>query len=153
MNRPGISTTPEGDILANIHDMEWLYVGGGTHFKVLRLCEQTGQWALYVHMAPGARFQAHRHEGTGQFFVTKGELIYDAGRAGPGTYGFEPIFAQHVDAHCVEETEMLFMGEGAVTYLKEDGSVDYVFNAQMLKAALGGDATLDIGDPATTDAA
>jgi len=136
VKRKGISTSEDGDILANIHQMDWLDVGAGTHFKVLRLCETTGQWALYVHMAPGARFQAHRHEGNGQFFVTKGELIYDAGRATPGTYGFEPIFATHLDAHCEQETEMLFMGEGAVTYLHEDGSVDYVFNVQTLRDAL-----------------
>ena len=136
VTQKGITTSEHGDILADTTVMDWLDVGGGTHFQVLRLCEQTGQWALYVHMAPGARFQAHRHEGTGQFFVTKGELIYDAGRAKPGTYGFEPIFGTHVDAHCVEETEMLFLGEGAVTYFKEDGSVDYVFNARTLGDAL-----------------
>ena len=51
MNAP-ITTTPAGDILANIHELEWLDVGGGTQFKVLRICEKTGQWALYVHMEP-----------------------------------------------------------------------------------------------------
>jgi hypothetical protein len=96
-------------------------------------------------MAPGARFQPHRHEGTGQFFVTKGELIYDVGVAGPGTYGFEPIFAEHSDAHCVVETEMLFLGQGAVTYFTPDGDIDYVFNAKSLKAALEGSEALDIG--------
>ena len=73
MTQKGITTSAHGDILADTTVMDWLDVGGGTHFQVLRLCEQTGQWALYVHMAPGARFQAHRHEGTGQFFVTQGE--------------------------------------------------------------------------------
>lgn len=145
MNQPGIITTPEGDLLADTTAMEWLDVGGGTKFKVLRLCEKTGQWALYVHMEPGARFQAHRHEGQGQFFVTKGELIYDVGSAKPGTYGFEPIFAEHYDAHCVEETEMLFLGQGAVTYFAEDGSIDYVFNVKVLQEALAGTKTLDIG--------
>ena len=55
MNAP-ITTTPAGDLLANIHELEWLDVGGGTQFKILRICEKTGQWALYVHMEPGARF-------------------------------------------------------------------------------------------------
>ena len=141
----GITTTPEGDLLANIHELEWLDVGGGTQFKILRLCEKTGQWALYVHMEPGARFQAHRHEGTGQFFIMSGELIYDAGTAAQGTYGFEPIFAEHRDAHCVVETEMLFLGEGAVTYFTPEGEIDYVFNAMTLKAAQSGDGPLDIG--------
>lgn len=66
MNAP-ITTTPAGDLLANIHELEWLDVGGGTQFKILRICEKTGQWALYVHMEPGARFQAHRHEAPGSF--------------------------------------------------------------------------------------
>jgi len=140
-----IKTTPEGDILANIHQLDWLDVGGGTQFKVLRLCEKTGQWALYVHMDPGARFQAHRHEGTGQFFILSGELIYDVGTAPAGTYGFEPVFAEHRDAHCVVETEMLFLGEGSVTYFTPEGDIDYVFNAQSLLAAQEGTAQLDIG--------
>ena len=134
MNAP-ITTTPAGDLLANIQELEWLDVGGGTQFKILRICEKTGQWALYVHMAPGSRFQAHRHEGTGQFFILSGELIYDVGTAPAGTYGFEPVFAEHSDAHCVMETEMLFLGEGAVTYFTPEGEVDYVFNAMTLKAA------------------
>lgn len=145
MDRKGITTTSDGDILADTAVMDWLDVGGGTKFKVLRLCEYTGHWALYVNMQPGARFQAHRHEGVGQFFITKGELIYDAGKATPGTYGFEPIFAVHVDAHCEVETEMLFLGQGAVTYLDEAGNVDYVFNVQLLKEALAGSEALDIG--------
>ena len=85
----------KGDILANINSMEWLDVGGGTSFKVLRACAKTGGWALYVKMTLGATFQPHRHQGTGEFFITKGELLYDVGSAAVGTYGFEPIFAEH----------------------------------------------------------
>lgn len=147
MNENGIVTTPDGDVLVDIHAMDWLDVGGGTKFKVLRLCEQTGSWALYVNMAPGARFQAHRHEGTGQFFITKGELKYDVGSAKPGTYGFEPVFGVHLNAHCEEETEMLFLGQGAVTYFDDTGNVDYVFNVKVLKDALAGKQQLDIGAP------
>jgi hypothetical protein len=53
----GITTTPEGDLLANIHELEWLDVGGGTQFKILRLCEKTGQWALYVTWNPAPVFK------------------------------------------------------------------------------------------------
>lgn len=140
----GITTTPSGDILANTHEMEWLDVGGGSYFKVLRLCEKTGQWTLYVRMEPGASFQPHRHEGWGQFFIMKGELIYDVGSAPAGTYGFEPIFAVHNDAKCEVETEMLFMGEGAVTYFTPEGEIDFVLNVQTLKAAAEGTGALDV---------
>ena len=136
----------QGDILANINDMEWLDVGGGTCFKVLRACRQTGAWALYVKMDPGAGFQPHRHQGTGEFFITKGELLYDVGSAPAGTYGFEPLFAEHFEARCEIETEMLFIGQGAVTYFKEDKSVDYVFDAETLIALVEGNTEIDIGN-------
>ena len=80
-----------GDIIKDTNKMEWIEVGGGSRFKVLRACLKTGDWTLYVQMDPGAAFQAHRHQGSGEFFITKGELIYDIGRAPAGTYGFEPV--------------------------------------------------------------
>ena len=76
-----MALTPAGDILANINEMEWLDVGGVFYFKLHHA--KTGHWVLYA-MEPGARFQPHRHEGWGQFFITKGELIYDVGSAPAG---------------------------------------------------------------------
>ena len=39
---------------------------------------------------------------------------------------------------------MLFLGQGAVTYLDAHGNVDYVFNVKMLKEAMKGLQQLDI---------
>ena len=50
----------------------------------------------------------------------------------------------HHDAKCEVETEMLFMGEGAVTYFTPEGDIDYVLNAQTLKALTEGAAELDV---------
>ena len=50
--------TEAGDIVKNTNKMEWIEVGGGSRFKVLRACKITGDWALYVQMDPGAKFQA-----------------------------------------------------------------------------------------------
>ena len=65
-------------------------------------------------------------------------------------HGFEPIFAEHYEARCEVETEMLFLGSGAVTYFKPDGSVDYVFDAETLIALVEGGVTLDIGGEAAS---
>ena len=147
MENTGIPyVTEQGDILANIHTLPWLEVGGGTRFKVLRACRTTGDWALYVNMQPGAAFQPHRHQGPGQFFITRGELLYEVGSAPEGTYGFEPIFAEHFSARCEIETEMLFIGSGAVTYFKEDKSIDYIFDAESLIGLTEGSINLDIGN-------
>ncbi len=87
----------------------------GLSFKYCEPCGKTGAWVLYVNMQPGAGFQAHLHEGTGEFFTTKRELIYDVGRARVGTYGFEPVFAEHFSARCEVEKEFLDIGHGSVT--------------------------------------
>ncbi len=142
-NKPYV--TEQGDILANIHTLPWLDVGGGTRFKVLRACRTTGEWALFVNMAPGAAFQPHRHQGPGQFFITKGELLYEVGSAPAGTYGYEPVFAEHYHARCEVETELLFLGSGAVAYFKDDKSIDYVFDAESLIGLCDGSTALDIG--------
>jgi anti-sigma factor ChrR (cupin superfamily) len=147
MNKAGTPyVTEQGDILADTHTMPWLEVGGGTRFKVLRACRITGDWALFVNMEPGASFQSHRHQGPGQFFVTRGELLYDVGSAPEGTYGFEPVFAEHSAARCEVETEMLFIGSGAVTYFKEDKSIDYIFDAESLIELIHGSTELNIGN-------
>ena len=143
--KPGRFESIAGDILVDTHRTEWVDGGGGSKFQILRTCEKTGEWVLFVNMQPGAGFQAHRHEGNGQFFVTKGELIYDAGRAPAGTYGFEPLFAEHFNARCEVETEYLFIGQGTVIYYAEDGSIDYAVNARDFMQLGDGEIALDVG--------
>ena len=53
----GITTTPAGDLLANIHDLEWLDVGGGTQFKILRLCEKQGSGHCMCTWRPALAFR------------------------------------------------------------------------------------------------
>ena len=133
-----------GDIIKDTNKMEWIEVGGGSRFKVLRACLKTGDWTLYVLMDPGAAFQAHRHQGSGEFFITKGELIYDIGRAPAGTYGFEPVYAEHFDAKCEELTEMYFSGRGSVTYFDKDKNIDWILDSEWLHKLSLGEVELDV---------
>ena len=133
-----------GDIIKNTNKMDWIEVGGGSRFKVLRACLKTGDWPLYVQMDPGAAFQAHRHQGSGEFFITKGELIYDIGRAPAGTYGFEPVYAEHFDAKCEVLTEMYFSGRGSVTYFDKDKNIDWIMDSEWLHKLALGEVELDV---------
>ena len=133
-----------GDIIIDTNKMEWIEVGGGSRFKVLRACLKTGDWTLYVQMDPGAAFQAHRHQGSGEFFITKGELIYDIGKAPAGTYGFEPVYAEHFDAKCEELTEMYFSGRGSVTYFDKDKNIDWILDSEWLHKVSLGEVELDV---------
>ena len=133
-----------GDIIKDTNKMESIEVGGGSRFKVLRACLKTGDWTLYVQMDPGAAFQAHRHQGSGEFFITKGELIYDIGKAPAGTYGFEPVYAEHFDAKCEELTEMYFSGRGSVTYFDKDKNIDWILDSEWLHKLSLGEVELDV---------
>lgn len=94
---------------------------------------------------PGGCISTASAPGQGQFFITKGELLYEVGSAPAGTYGYEPVFAEHYRARCEVETEMLFLGSGAVTYFKTDKTIDYVFGAESLIGLCDGSKALDIG--------
>ncbi|WP_439534568.1 cupin domain-containing protein [Polymorphobacter sp.] len=129
-----------GDLIVNIADAYPHELGTGTTVKLLRYSEETGDWVLWVEMQPGATFAPHWHLGHGQYFVTKGELIYDVGSAPAGTYGYEPIGSRHAEARCEQPTEYLFMGHGAVAFTDEAGAVRFILNHEFLRdLSLGAD--------------
>ncbi len=122
-----------GDLIVNLEDVPFVELGSGTHIKLLRYSEETGDWVLWVHMEPGATLAPHWHLGHGQYFVTSGELIYDVGSAPAGTYGYEPIGSRHNEARCEQTTEYLFMGHGAVAFTDEEGAIRFVLNHEFLR--------------------
>jgi anti-sigma factor ChrR (cupin superfamily) len=133
-----------GDLIVNIADVRAHELGQGTSIRLLRYSEETGDWVLWVSMQPGATFAPHWHLGHGQYFVTKGELIYDVGSAPAGTYGYEPIGSRHSEARCEVPTEYLFMGHGAVAFTDEAGEVRFILNHEFLRDLAAGASRADI---------
>lgn len=140
-----------GDLIVNIADARIHELGQGTTIRLLRYSEETGDWVLWVDMQPGATFAAHWHLGHGQYFVTKGELIYDVGSAPAGTYGYEPIGSRHAEARCEQPTEYLFMGHGAVAFTDEAGEVRFILNHEYLRDLSRGLFASDISKAAVED--
>lgn len=135
-----------GDLIVNIADPRAHELGQGTTIKLLRYSEETGDWVLWVEMQPGATFAPHWHLGHGQYFVTKGELLYDVGSAPSGTYGYEPIGSRHNEARCEQVTEYLFMGHGAVAFTDGDGEVRFILNHEFLRNLARGALVADISN-------
>ena len=133
-----------GDLIVNIADAQPHELGQGTTIRLLRYSEETGDWVLWVSMQPGATFAPHWHLGHGQYFVTKGELIYDVGSAPAGTYGYEPIGSRHSEARCEVPTEYLFMGHGAVAFTDEAGEVRFILNHEFLRDLAKGALKADV---------
>ncbi|EED34960.1 conserved hypothetical protein [Luminiphilus syltensis NOR5-1B] len=133
-----------GDIVVKVDDKEWCDLGGGTQFKLLRCNMQSGEWTLYVRMEAGAAFAPHRHLSNSEYYVTKGELLYDVGSAPAGTYGYEPIGSIHTQARCEIDTEMIFMGRGAVAFTGDEGEIRFILDNEFLRDVTTGDVNADI---------
>ena len=133
-----------GDVVVRVGEKEWYDLGGGTRFKLLRCNMHSGEWALYVHMAAGASFAPHRHLSNAEYYVTRGELLYDVGSAPEGTYGYEPIGSVHTQARCEVDTEMLFIGRGAVAFTGEEGEVRFILDNEFLHGITAGQVDADI---------
>jgi hypothetical protein len=136
----------QGDLIVNIADAQPHELGQGTTIRLLRYSEETGDWVLWVEMQPGATFAPHWHLGHGQYFVTKGELIYDVGSAPAGTFGYEPIGSRHSEARCEQVTEYLFMGHGAVAFTDDAGEVRFILNHEFLRDLPKGALVADISN-------
>ena len=134
----------QGDVVVRIEDKAWHELGGGTRFKLLRCNKYSGEWALYVHMAAGASFAPHRHLSNSEYYVTRGELLYDAGSAPEGTYGYEPVGSVHTQARCEVDTEMLFIGRGAVVFTGEAGEPRFILDNEFLHGITAGNIDADI---------
>jgi hypothetical protein len=131
----------DGPVLASIHERTWLRLGEGIEIQVLRFSRVTGEWALYVRMQPGSRISPHKHLSAGEFFVTKGELLYDVGSAPRGTYGYEALGEIHNEARAEVETEYLFLGRGAVAFPTESGQIEFILDVDFLRTLVTGGQT------------
>jgi hypothetical protein len=140
-----------GDLIVNLADAPAHQLGQGTTIQLLRYSEETGDWVLWVRMEPGATFAPHWHLGHGQYFVTRGELLYDVGSAPAGTYGYEPIGSRHTEARCEVQTEYLFLGHGAVAFTDEAGEVRFILNHEFLRDLATGRIEADVSKEGVAD--
>jgi anti-sigma factor ChrR (cupin superfamily) len=118
----------QDDLMINLDDLPWIPMVDGIDFKLLRTCEVTGTWTVYFRAFAGSSFPLHRHYGAGEYFVTKGKMVYRAGEANAGDYGYEPLGAVHELTSFPEYTELYFTNFGPVVFLDENGSVTSILD-------------------------
>lgn len=137
---PGV----RGAMLADLGRIEWRSLGEGVRFKLVRYCDVTGDWVLFVQLQPNVKFGRHKHITPAEFFVTKGELVFEGGSAKAGMYGYEEIGEIHEEASGTEETEFLYFGHGPVAFLDDDDGLLFVADLEFYKKAWAGDLEQDI---------
>jgi anti-sigma factor ChrR (cupin superfamily) len=67
----------------------------GVAWKKLRFDPATGQSAVLLRFAPGARYDAHRHPQGEQYLVLEGTLQDGGAEWGPGSYVWHPPGSSH----------------------------------------------------------
>lgn len=139
-HNPGI----RGAMLADINQIDWMPMGEGVRFKLLRYCEVTGDWVLYVQMQPGVKFGRHKHITPAEFFITKGELRFERGSARAGVYGYEEIGEIHEEACGGEETEFLYLGHGPVSFIDKNDELQFIADLSFYKKLWEGSQTQNI---------
>lgn len=139
------------DILIQTRDLPWAPLGEGVSIKILRVSEETGFWSALIEMQPGSQFAPHKHYGAADFYVLKGKLVYRAGEATEGCYGYEPLGVVHDSTTAPEETLLYFNSYGPVIFYNADGSIAQMLNYETaLELSQGGSGryTADKSKPA-----
>lgn len=116
------------DKLIKLDDLPWIPMVEGVDFKLLRSCDVTGAWTVYFRGAAGSSFPRHQHFGAGEYIVIKGRMVYRAGEATTGDYGYEPLGAIHDLTTFTEYTELYFTNFGPVLFMDEDGTVTSILD-------------------------
>ena len=146
--RPVGGLGEDGPVLADSRLLPWIKLGDGIDIKVLRYSRTSGEWALFVRMQPGSKIAPHKHLSAGEFFVTKGELLYDVGSAPAGMYGYEALGEFHSEARAEVETEYLFLGRGPVLFSGPDGRLEFVLDWEFYKQLAEGSSMPSVTDNA-----
>lgn len=110
-------------------DAPWAESGFGVDFKVVRFDAMKGTWVIRNRFRPGVQLQIHRHTGPVDGYTLAGRwhyLEYDFVST-PGSYIYEPANSVHtlsVPEDNTEDTDVLFVIEGALLNLDPDGKVE-----------------------------
>lgn len=130
--------TVRGAMLADTNTIPWVELAEGVKFQLLRYCDVTGDWVLYVQLQPGVRFTRHQHITPAEFFITKGVLEFEGGAASAGVYGYEQIGEIHEEAGGDVVTEFLYIGHGPVSYIDADDNLLFIADGEFFKQAWEG---------------
>jgi 2,4'-dihydroxyacetophenone dioxygenase len=118
-------------------DAPWVDTGTGVELKLMRVDLGRGTWVIGNRFRPGVQLQRHKHTGTVEGYTLSGRwhyLEYDF-VSEAGSYIHEPAGSVHtlnVPEDNVEDTDVLFVIEGALLNLSLDGQVESVVDAEMM---------------------
>ncbi len=114
------------DSLARSGGMEWIETKPGEAWmKILWLGAETGRWAVLYKWRKGFVAPPHKHLSAAHVFILSGKLQVRDAILVAGDYVYEPNGMVHGETKALEDTEYLFICDGAVLFFDEDGFTSY----------------------------
>jgi anti-sigma factor ChrR (cupin superfamily) len=116
-----------GDSLYKASQMEWMETTPGQAWmKILWTGSETGAWAVLLKWAKGYVAPPHKHLAPAHTFIIKGKLQVRDAVLETGDYDYEPNGVLHGATTALEDTEYLFICNGAVLFFDENNFTSYL---------------------------
>ena len=121
---------PINDQLADIivrASEPWIETSPGMAWtKVLWTGSETGRWVAMYRWNKGYVAPPHKHLSDAHTYVLKGKLQVRGGVLEAGDYDYEPNGVLHGATTALEDTEYLFICNGAVLFFDENNFTSYL---------------------------
>lgn len=117
------------DSLAKSSEMAWIPNADDPErasMKILWTGSETGTWAVLLKWKKGYSAPPHKHLSAAHTFVLSGKLQVRTGILEAGDYLYEANGMVHGATTALEDTEYLFICNGAVLFFDEDGFTSYL---------------------------
>jgi acetylacetone-cleaving enzyme len=99
---------------------------GGIRWKLLHVGPEMGAWTAYFDCPAGSSFNAHIHQGPGEYLLTKGRMDVRGGKAAGGDtavapgYGYESAGARHDQTAFPVDSEFYMSFLGPLVFITPD---------------------------------
>lgn len=114
------------DSLTRSASMDWIETTPGkAYMKILWLSPETGRWAVLLRWLKGYVARPHKHLSGAHAFILSGKLQVRDGILEAGDYLYEANGMVHDATTALEDTEYLFICDGAVLGFDDNGFTGY----------------------------
>lgn len=101
---------------------------GGIRWKLMHVSPEMGAWTAIFDCPAGSSFNAHVHQGPGEYLLTRGRMDVRGGKAAGGDtavapgYGYESAGARHDLTNFPVDSEFYMTFLGPLLFITPDGS-------------------------------
>ena len=114
------------DTLVKASAMDWIQTDEKAFMKILYTGSESGSWAVLLKWLKGYVAGPHKHLAGSHTFILKGKLQVRDGVLDAGDYVYEPNGMLHGATTALEDTEYLFISNGAVLFFDDEKFTNYL---------------------------